>query len=119
MDRVLSAAKSFQKCSKYVRSRPRTSASGVGPLKRKCQMPGWLVVDGLPPLHARQKRIHQHEPVHVLRKLRGVRVSDHQTDVVAYDGGLAQSQLLNEVVNPDRRMRHVEPIGRYRRSADA
>src|SRR4029077_2264230 len=39
---VLSAAKSFQKCSKYVRSRPATSASGVGPLNRNCQIDGLL-----------------------------------------------------------------------------
>src|SRR6266436_1946426 len=42
IERVLSAAKLFQKCSKYVRSRPCTKASGIGPLNRKCQIAGLL-----------------------------------------------------------------------------
>ena len=57
IDRALSAAKSFQKCSKYVRSRPCTNASGVGPLKRKCQMPGLLYTASQPATPGRKASI--------------------------------------------------------------
>src|SRR5262249_15522055 len=80
---------------------------------------GGIVVDRLPAFHARQKRVHEHELVDVVRELRGVGVRDHQPDVVTDDGRLPESQLLDQRVDTSGGMRHIQSVGGNGRSANA
>src|SRR4051812_45837073 len=55
--------------------------------------------DCFPITDSRQKRIHQHDALGFLRKLRRVGVGHHQTDVVTDDRGVVVSERLNERMN--------------------
>ena len=55
--------------------------------------------DIFPIADAGQEGVHQHQPVRLLRELRGVSVSHHQSDVVADHLGALESERHDESVD--------------------
>ena len=92
IDRFASAAKLFQKCSKYAKSRPFNQR-----LRRRAVEPevpdARMVVDRLPPVDAGKEGVHQHELVHLGRELRRVGVRNHQSDVMPHHHGRFDAEL--------------------------
>ena len=70
-----------------------------------------IVVDRLPAFDAGQKRVHEHQPVDVVWELRGVRVGDHQSDVVSDDGRLVHTEAFHERMQAGGGVCHVQAIG--------
>lgn len=99
---------------------PLTSLhEGLGRRTVEAEVPdAGVVVDRPPSRDAREERVHQHELLDLGRELRGVRVGDHQPDVVADDARSLDAQGPGEGVNDDGRALHVEPRLRDPRVAD-
>ncbi len=73
------------------------------------------VVDRLPACHAGKKRVHHGELLGLVRKLRGVSVRHHQSDVVTNDARLFDLQRANEIMDLFRGSDHVDLIVRGNR----
>src|SRR6202012_2502720 len=71
-----------------------------------------IVIHGLPLVHAWKESIHDNELLYLLGKLGGVCVSDHQSDVVAYNTRFFYAKGDCQSMHADSRRLHVKPIGR-------
>src|SRR5260370_39473906 len=90
-----------------------TLNQGFGGRTIKAEVPyGRVVVDRLPTLYAGKESIHQDELRHLGRKLCGVGVGNHETDVMSHDLGLLHAERLSTAVNTDGRILHAKTVGR-------
>ena len=77
-----------------------------------------MVVDRLPSINAREKRVHQHQLFDFVRKLRRISVCDHQSDVVADNDRAVDAEALHERMHPGRSVLHVKAVSRNVRVAN-
>src|SRR6476661_5628851 len=68
----------------------------------------WRIVDRLPTWHAGQKCVHHGELLCFVRKLRGICVRNHQSDVMADHTRLVAFEREREVMDLSRRIQHVD-----------
>ena len=85
----------------------------------EAEVPDRCIVDVPPRADAGQKRVHQRELLHLAGIHRGIRVSDHQADVVADDASAIVAELVHALVDPLRGGLHVDAARRDRGVADA
>src|SRR5260221_6159224 len=78
-----------------------------------------IIVYGVPLAYAGKKGVHHHKLRCLRGKLRGIGISDHQTDIVSHDLCFLDSERARQRMNSDWGSLHVQTVSRNRRVADA
>src|ERR1700682_1585216 len=71
---------------------------------------GRIVIHTFPTGYAWEKSIHHDELFRLRRKLRGIRIRNHESDVVTDDSRFLDAQGLGKCVNSDSRGLHVQTV---------